>query len=143
MPHQRRAGAQGLARADRITGVVRRRRAPVAARRLRVVLRTHRLVALESTSPQHHATSGLDSQEHAITNHFSADDPAVFLDQALQPAVERERYLAVHQRAAQCGDQGVAQGEEAVAPGTQAPAQVAPVAPEHPQGQPDPAGAPA
>ncbi|MNF69401.1 hypothetical protein D3C84_512840 [compost metagenome] len=138
--HQRGGGAQVLAGANRIAGVVGRRRTPVAARGLWMVLRAHVLVTLETACPQHHATTGLDQQSATAAGDLGAQHPAILLDQPLQAAVQPDRDFSIQQGTTQGGDQGIAQGEEAVALRAQAARQIAPIAPEYLQGQPEPAG---
>ncbi|MDT4816880.1 hypothetical protein FQZ97_499440 [compost metagenome] len=139
VPHQRGLRADGLAGADAVADVVRRRRAPGRLRRLRVVLRAHRLVAFETAGGDHHPVARLDAQRPTVAADTGAGDPAVDDDQLVQRAVQPQRHVAIQQRAAQRGDQRVAEGQEAVAARQPAALDVAPVAPHHLERQGEPA----
>jgi len=108
---------------------------------LRQILRAHRLIPFETTGGNDHAVARLDVQAQTVATDPRTADPVADNQQLFQPTVEPQRFAAILQRTAQGADQGIAQGQVAIALRQTPALAVAPVTPHDLQRQAQPAGA--
>ena len=141
--HQVDRGAQLLAHADRVSGIVLVPAGPLGAGGIGQVLLAHRLVSLEAARSQHNTLPGPDPDRAPLLLGCDTHHAAVFEDQLLRGCVQPEWDVPVHQRTPQHADQRVSHGEISVAPRLETPGQVEPVSGHQLHGDPDPARRPA